>query len=75
MELSFAQGTSIEDARANLIGALSLFFESAAPTEITRRLHSEVFVKQVEVPIGGAYALVTRRVAIQAAHPVGEARP
>jgi len=52
-ELDIAsQGTSIEDARANLIEALSLFFESAAPSEITRRLHSEVFVTQVEVPIG-----------------------
>ena len=47
-----SQGDSIEDARANLIEALSLFFESADPSEVARRLHSEVFVTQVEVPVG-----------------------
>ena len=52
-ELDIAsQGDSIEDARANLIEALSLFFESADESEIGRRLHSEVFVTQVEVPVG-----------------------
>lgn len=47
-----SQGGSIEEARANLIEALSLFFETASPSEISRRLHSEVFVTQVEVPVG-----------------------
>lgn len=52
-ELDIAsQGSSIEEARANLIEALSLFFESAGPSEIARRFRSEVFVTQVEVPIG-----------------------
>lgn len=52
-ELDIAsQGASIEEARANLIEALSLFFESANESEIARRLHSEVFVTQVEVPVG-----------------------
>ena len=52
-ELDIAsQGSSIEEARANLIEALSLFFESANESEIARRLHSEVFVTQVEVPVG-----------------------
>lgn len=52
-ELDIAsQGASIEEARANLIEALSLFFERADPSEITRRLHEDVFVTQVEVPIG-----------------------
>jgi len=52
-ELDIAsQGSSIEEARANLIEALSLFFESASESEIARRLHSEVFVTQVEVPVG-----------------------
>lgn len=52
-ELDIAsQGASIEEARANLVEALSLFFETADPSEITRRLHEEVFVTQVEVPIG-----------------------
>jgi predicted RNase H-like HicB family nuclease len=52
-ELDIAsQGSSIEDARANLVEALTLFFETASPSEITRRLHSEVFITQVEVPVG-----------------------
>ncbi len=46
------QGDSIEEARANLIEALTLFFESAEPAEIEERLRSEVFVTQVEVPVG-----------------------
>ena len=47
-----SQGASIEEARLNLIEALTLFFETAAPSEIARRLHDEVFVTQVEVPVG-----------------------
>ena len=47
-----SQGASIEEARANLIEALTLFFETAAPSEVTRRFRSEVFVTQVEVPVG-----------------------
>jgi predicted RNase H-like HicB family nuclease len=33
-----SQGDTIEDARANLIEVLELFFEAADPYEITRRL-------------------------------------
>jgi predicted RNase H-like HicB family nuclease len=52
-ELDIAsQGSSIEEARANLVEALTLFFESADRSEVSRRLHAEVFVTQVEVPIG-----------------------
>jgi predicted RNase H-like HicB family nuclease len=52
-ELDIAsQGSSIEEARANLVEALSLFFETADPSEVARRFRSEVFVTQVEVPIG-----------------------
>lgn len=52
-ELDIAsQGSTIEEARANLIEALTLFFETAPASEITQRLHSEVFVTQVEVPVG-----------------------
>ena len=47
-----SQGMSIEEARANLIEALQLFFETADRSEITRRFHGEVFVTQVEVPVG-----------------------
>jgi predicted RNase H-like HicB family nuclease len=52
-ELDIAsQGSSVEEAQANLVEALTLFFESAEASEVTRRLHSDVFVTQVEVPVG-----------------------
>ncbi|MFN0168740.1 MAG: type II toxin-antitoxin system HicB family antitoxin [Bryobacteraceae bacterium] len=52
-ELDIAsQGSSIEEARANLVEALSLFFETADPSEVARRSHREVFITQVEVPVG-----------------------
>jgi predicted RNase H-like HicB family nuclease len=52
-ELDIAsQGASFEEARANLIEALTLFFETADPSEVTRRYHGEVIVTQVEVPVG-----------------------
>ena len=52
-ELDIAsQGETVERARANLIEALELFFETADQAEIARRLHSEVFVTRVEVAIG-----------------------
>lgn len=52
-ELDIAsQGGSIEEARANLVEALTLFFEAADPSEVARRYHGDVLVTQVEVPIG-----------------------
>jgi len=52
-ELDIAsQGATIEEARANLIEALTLFFETASLPEVAQRLHGEVFVTQVEVPVG-----------------------
>lgn len=51
-ELDIAsQGDSIEQARANLIEALELFFESASESEIKQRLHGEVYVTTVEVAV------------------------
>jgi predicted RNase H-like HicB family nuclease len=47
-----SEGASIDEARTNLIEALTLFFETAAPSEVARRFHHEVFVTQVEVPVG-----------------------
>ena len=47
-----SEGASIEAARANLIEAITLFFETASPSEVARRSHNEVFVTQVEVPVG-----------------------
>jgi predicted RNase H-like HicB family nuclease len=46
-----SQGTSVEDARANLIEALEAFLESASPEEIRRRAHDEVLVTRVEVRV------------------------
>lgn len=52
-ELDIAsQGDSIEEAKQNLTEALQLFFEAADPSEIQHRLHTEVFVTQLEVAIG-----------------------
>ena len=52
-ELDIAsQGESIEESRANLIEALTLFFEAASPSEIARRARYDVFVTQVEAPVG-----------------------
>jgi len=37
-----SQGETIEEARANLVEALALFFEAADESEVTRRLSGEV---------------------------------
>ena len=46
-----SQGDTIPEARANLVEALTLFFESADPAELQRRLKPEVLVTQVEVEV------------------------
>ena len=52
-ELDIAsQGDNIEEARQNLIEALELFFETADPSEVKNRLHTEFFVTRVEVSVG-----------------------
>ena len=52
-ELDIAsEGNTVEGARQNLIEALELFFETADATEISRRLHPEVFVTRVEIAVG-----------------------
>lgn len=52
-ELDIAsQGSTIPEARSNLVEALTLFFETADPSEVESRLHTEVLVTQVEVPVG-----------------------
>ena len=47
-----SQGDSLEEARANLAEALSLFFETADASEIDRRSQSDLFITHIEVPIG-----------------------
>jgi predicted RNase H-like HicB family nuclease len=52
-ELDIAsQGSSVEEAKANLKEAVELFFETASPTEARGRLPSEVYVTQLEVGVG-----------------------
>jgi len=52
-ELDIAsQGDNVEQARDNLREALELFFETAPPEEIKRRLHGDIFVTQIEVSGG-----------------------
>jgi len=42
-ELDIAsQGDSIEEARANLVEALTLFFETASPREVSRRFQRQL---------------------------------
>lgn len=51
-ELDIAsQGDTVEEARKNLAEAIELFFEVANPSEIESRLHGEVFITQVGVPV------------------------
>ncbi len=47
-----SQGTTVEEARRNLVEAVELFLETADPSEIKTRLHTEVFVTQLEVAVG-----------------------
>ena len=46
-----SQGGTIEEARDNLVEALSLFFECADASEVERRFQPEVLVTQVEVRV------------------------
>ncbi len=39
-----SQGKTIEEARANLLEAVELFFEAASPSEIKKRLKTERYV-------------------------------
>ena len=46
-----SQGDTIEEARANLIEALELFFEEASDQEVKDRLHDEVLITRVQVAV------------------------
>ena len=47
-----SQGDTVAKARANLTEALTLFFETAGAEEVDRRPSGEVYVTQVEFPLG-----------------------
>lgn len=52
-ELDIAsQGETIEEATKNLTEAIELFFEVADPSEVERRLRTEIFITRLEVSIG-----------------------
>jgi predicted RNase H-like HicB family nuclease len=69
-ELDIAsQGSTIEEARANLIEALTLFLGAASHQEVRQPLPSEVFVMQVEVPVG--LFVVPRSLSLQQSPPQG----
>ena len=52
-ELDIAsQGETIEQARENLREALELFFKCASPEEVNTRLHTELYITQLEVAVG-----------------------
>ncbi|MGV0024327.1 type II toxin-antitoxin system HicB family antitoxin [Phormidesmis priestleyi] len=47
-----SQGDTVEAAKQNLTEAVELFFEVADPSEVKRRLRTEVFITRLEVAIG-----------------------
>jgi predicted RNase H-like HicB family nuclease len=47
-----SQGTTVEDAAANLKEAVELFLECADPEEVRRRTHGEVFVTRFDASHG-----------------------
>ena len=52
-ELDIAsQGETVSEAKNNLQEALELFFDCASPEEVKGRLHSEMYITQMEVAVG-----------------------
>ena len=52
-ELDIAsQGGTVEEARQNLVEAVELFFEAAEPSEVSRRLNSEVYITRLGIAFG-----------------------
>jgi predicted RNase H-like HicB family nuclease len=46
-----SQGSTVEEAKANLKEAVELFFECASKDEVRQRLSSESFVSSMEVQV------------------------
>ena len=46
-----SQGTTVEEAKANLKEAVELFFECASGDEVRQRMASESFVSSMEVQV------------------------
>jgi len=47
-----SQGSTIEEAKANLREAVELFLECADEGEISQRLHGETYMSPLEVNVG-----------------------
>ena len=47
-----SQGDSVEEARQNLKEAVELFFETAHPDEVARRMNAEIYITPLEVTVG-----------------------
>ena len=47
-----SQGSTIEEATANLREAVELLLECADPEEIAQRVHTDVFVTRFEATVG-----------------------
>ncbi len=51
-ELDIAsQGATVEEARHNLLEALTLFFDTAAASEVRERLQTDVYITRLHVPV------------------------
>jgi predicted RNase H-like HicB family nuclease len=46
-----SQGDTIEEARHNLVEALTLFFETADESELRDRLQTEIYITRLDIPI------------------------
>lgn len=47
-----SQGSTVEEATANLREAVELFLETADPSEVARRTHTDVFVTRFVATVG-----------------------
>ena len=47
-----SQGDNIEQAKTNLVEAIELFYETASDTEISKRLHEDLYITQIEAVVG-----------------------
>ena len=47
-----SQGSTIEEAKANLREAVELFLECADAEEVSQRLHGETYMSSLEINVG-----------------------
>ena len=49
-----SQGYTVEEAKTNLMEAIELFLEYASESEVLSRMSDELYITQLEVPLGEA---------------------